>query len=97
MIEVNYEEYNSRRDQFFHRLEALMAEYPDIMTKPTVGDHEFECECGYNPDTPKIISGMVVIVTTRNADDWEQLFWEKPSNQSYFHTIGMVREVLNSM
>lgn len=89
------EDYNTRRDRFFHRLEELIAEYPDVMTQPSGIEHD--CDCDYNPDAPKMISGMVVIVTTRNADDWEQLFWEKPSGQSYFHTIGMVSEVLDSL
>lgn len=95
MSEISHEDYNTRRDRFFHRLEELIAEYPDVMTQANGIEHD--CDCDYNPDAPKMISGMVVIVTTRNADDWEQLFWEKPSGQSYFHTIGMVREVFNSL
>lgn len=95
MSELDHEDYNTRRDRFFHRLEELISEYPDVMTQPNCT--EYDCDCDYNPNSPKMISGMVVIVTTRNADDWEQLFWEKPSGQSHFHTIGMVREVLDSL
>lgn len=94
MSNINEEEYNTRRDRFFHKLEELISEFPDVMTRPTIID---ACDHNHNPDSPKMISGIVVIVTTRDADDWEQLFWEAPSGQSHFHTIGMVREVLDSM
>ena len=84
---INTRENREKRDAFFEKLNALISEFPEL-TEADV--HHEDCDCGFNPDSPIIVTGIIVGVTIRNTDDFEQIFWTTPYGQSHFTTKGVI-------
>lgn len=85
-----------RRQQFFLELEGLMNRYDELFeSDEEMLDHIREAHPNeYDEYAPKIMSGVMLIYTTRNTDGWEDIFYVYPETQSRFHNIGMVSNVL---
>ena len=92
---INTRENRARRDEFFEKLSALIPEFPELTTADDVCD---DCQSdGFDPDAPVVVSNIVIGVTIRNIDDFEQLFWTTPYGQSYFTTKGIVAEIASML
>ena len=87
---INTRENREKRDAFFEKLNALISEFPEL-TEADV--HHEDCDCGFNPDSPIIVTGIIVGVTIRNTDDFEQIFWTTPYGQSHFLTKGIINAI----
>lgn len=88
---INTRENRARRDEFFEKLSALIAEFPELTTADDVCD---DClNDGFDPDAPVVLTNIVIGVTVRNIDDFEQIFWTTPYGQSFFTTKGIVSEI----
>lgn len=80
-----------KKEKFFDRLNDLISEYPEIISHYQDEDDEHDHDCDFDPNAPKVVSGIVLLVTTRDLNGYETLFLERPFGQSHFHTSGMVR------
>ncbi len=88
---INTTENKARRDEFFEKLTTLISEFPELTTADDVCD---DCLCnGFDPDAPVIVTNIVIGVTIRNIDNYEQLFWTTPYGQSHFATKGIISAV----
>lgn len=80
--------YNAEeRDSFFNELSRLIDRYPNLITSVPCNnpDHPHP-----DPNAPKAVTGIVIIVSTSTTDDFEEIFFEAPIGQSVFHTGGMI-------
>ena len=77
------------------RLDRLISDYPELVTP----FHDIDCDNtdGFDPSAPKIVTGVVLLITTRDVNDYENMFLEKPEEQSHFHTLGMVKAALDQI
>lgn len=88
-----------RRDEFFNELEQLMARYPELV-EPNEDYLEHLREVHgdkFVENSPKMITGIVLTISCRNAEDWEDLIWIQPYSQSHFQTVGMLTNTLNML
>lgn len=92
MSSLSHEDNHQRKKEFFNRLENLIAEYPELTSIPN-DDGCFDDD-DFDPAAPSIITGLIIVVSTKDINDYEQLFVEKPYEQSHFHTIGMMKSAL---
>lgn len=92
---INARENRVRRDEFFEKLTALISEFPEITTSDEVCE---DCQSdGFDPNAPAVLTNIVIGVTIRNIDDYEQLFWTTPYGQSHFTTKGVVSEIASML
>ena len=93
-----------RQDEFFARLEALMSEYPEItnvMSRQYAldpADSMWEStndQPGYDPSSPVMVTGIVLIVTSTNTEGWEDMTVSEPYQQSIYMTHGIIGEALS--
>jgi hypothetical protein len=76
-----------RKADFHARLESLLSEFPELSTTP-------ECTCD-NPDhtevddSPKYLSGVLLVLSYDSVEGFSELFWTAPNNQNIFLTKGM--------
>lgn len=77
----------SRQQEFFTRLEALLNEYPELTTS------NIDIE-GFDPATPKVINGLLLMVNWQNLDGWGETFWTNPPGQHRFTSIGMAHHLV---
>lgn len=87
----------ARRDEFFQRLAALIDEFPEIssfLRRAYEASHfdgiDIEPEWAYNPESPTIIQGLVLIVSTTNMEMWEDVMVMDPTRQSQYLTEGLL-------
>lgn len=97
-MNINEKESASKKAEFFNKLYDLISEYPELYESYS-GLLEIIEECdedhtGFDPDLPKLVTGVVLCVAVRNSDDWEQLFWTAPYGQSSFMNVGILTNVL---
>jgi len=88
---LNTIENRARRDEFFDRLNNLISEFPELTSVDE--DDEFSCNCGFDRDSPRMVTGIVLAVIIRNLDDFEQIFWTTPYGQSHFLTKGIINAI----
>lgn len=86
------EEHKEKRDAFFGELEMLISRYPEMTQRPRCNHPDCETCGDYDDNASKMVTGIVLVITTRNTQDIEEIIWEKPYGQSAFHTIGMLHE-----
>lgn len=85
---------SQRKAEFFAELEALVARYPECsaddpdVSEPAVFD-------GFDPDAPKAVVGVVLLVAWSNVDDWEEMAVLTPPGQSHYLKAGMLNQALN--
>lgn len=91
MSALSHEDNHQRKKEFFNRLENLIAEYPELTSRP---DDDVCFDEDFDPSAPSIITGLIIVVSIKDINDYEQLFVEKPYEQSHFHTIGMMKSAL---
>ena len=91
-----------RRNEFFAKLEALIQQYPELTTTlsrqyAAGSEYGFETEGDwppYDPNSPTMINGLVLVITTVNMDGWEDLVVTEPTAQSRYLTGGIVSKAL---
>lgn len=84
---------DARHESFFAAVEALLDEYPEL----AAGDDDEEVDAildGYDPASPKVVSGIVVLVAHGNLDGWSELTYTAPPHQSHYLTVGMLYKAL---
>jgi hypothetical protein len=93
---LNEKKHSHLRDQFFRELEALINNYPELTqaSEDFLNHFEEEHPNEFNAEAPSIITAIVLAVTVRNSEDWENLFYITPYGQSHFHTLGMLTNVV---
>lgn len=77
----------TKRDEFHRRLKELMGEYPEMFESPEDAEH---CE-HYDPSSPKVITGLVLVYSTQNLDRFEEIFWTDPAEQVHWLGIGLLK------
>ena len=94
-----------QRDQFFQELRDLLAKYPNIALNQRreyerrpelLADYEVEDD-GYprwDPESPMILHGIVLLVNHSNLEHFEDLQLLIPFEQSNYHTVGMLSNAL---
>lgn len=89
---LSHEKNKQRKEKFFDRLNELISEYPEIISPyEDEDDDDHDEDCDFDPNSPKVVTGMVLLITTNDLNNYETLFFEKPLEQSHFHTVGMVK------
>lgn len=84
----------ARKAEFFAELEALVGRYPECaaddpdVSEPAVLD-------GFDPDAPKAVVGVALLVAWSNVDDWEEMAVLTPPGQSHYLKVGMLRQALH--
>ena len=95
-----------RRDEFFSRLDQLILEYPELHSvmareysaDPASDYWDSECDIpNYNPEAAVFQQGVVLLISTANVDNWEDLIITEPTRQSQYMTAGMVHAAMNVM
>ena len=86
---------NDRRAEFFARLEELIGEYPELLGPQDPDDIVDEVVDGYDPKSPKIRTGIVLVLAYGNLDYWDELVPTSPLAQSHYMTIGMLHQALH--
>ena len=88
----------TRREDFFIKLERLLDEYPEIMDRikrayekdPT--SSYWSSETGdFNPASPMFRTGVVVLVGHGNMEMWEDISILEPFRQSHYITVGILK------
>ena len=94
----------ARRNEFFDRLSALMDEYPELTNQmsrqyavdPSAPYWELrDDEPAYDPASPVMVTGIVLIISTSNTEGWEDVTVTEPFRQSSFLTHGLIGEALS--
>lgn len=94
-------ETRSRRSQFFDRLRSLIDEFPEITDRQRrqwehdPHDEHWQAENGYpafDPKAPIAVEGILLIVSCRNLDGYENIAFIEPHEQSHFMTKGLLAE-----
>lgn len=85
---------DARQDAFFDALEGLIAEYPEI-TNGDPDDLADEITDGFDPSSPKMLAGLVLLLATNNVDGWSELTVLRPRNQLHYFTTGMLHQGLS--
>lgn len=84
-----------RRTEFFARLEHLLGDYPELLGPQDQEDIVDEVLNGYDPNTPKLCNGIVLVLAYGNLDHWDELVTTQPKAQSHYMTIGMLHQALH--
>lgn len=92
---LSHEKNKQQKEKFFNRLHELISEYPEIISPYEDEDDEHDPDCDFDPNSPKVVTGVVIFITTNDLNNYETLFIEKPFEQSHFHTLGMVNAALD--
>jgi len=90
---MDLHEYNERRKEFHEKLVALLSDYPEIATDMLDLD-EIE---GFDPNSPRVLQGHVLVVAYENLDVYGQLLWSAPYDQNYYQTLGMLQKAADIM
>lgn len=94
----------ARRNEFFAKLEALIDEYPELtdsMSRQYKLDpsgpywEAQDDEPKYDPTSPVMVTGIVLVVSTTNTEGWEDIIVTEPFRQSSFMTHGLIGEALS--
>ncbi len=95
MSNLSNDKNKDRKKEFFSRLDQLILEYPELTTPYHTPDCDHEDEDpDFDPSAPKVITGVILLVTTCDLNNYEGMFLERPYEQSHFHTLGMVHAAL---
>ena len=95
-----------RRDEFFSRLDALIHEYPElhnVMAReysddPSADYWDSGCDIpNFDPNAAVFQQGVVLLISTSNVDNWEDLVITGPLRQSQYMTAGMIHAAMNLM
>lgn len=82
-----------RQQAFFAKLEGLLSEFPEIVDRD-VEELTDEILDGYDPSSPKMLTGLVVLVAHDNLADWSEMTVLHPRQQSHYMTTGMLHQAL---
>lgn len=98
MSRINQEDLIERKNLFFSKLDNLIAEFPELIQPPVYDEDDPFCDLHKEESgTMKMVTGIVVILTTKNDKDWENVMFTAPYAQSAFFTRGMVNAALDMM
>lgn len=95
-----------RRDEFFAKLDKLILEYPELhnvmareySADPCADYWDSECDIpNFDPNAAVFQQGVVLLISTANVDNWEDLIITEPTRQSQYMTAGMVQAAMNVM
>lgn len=80
-----------RREAFWKEFNELINRYEEVVNFDQALDGEIDEEGKlYDPQSPKYLQGAVIILSTRNLDDWESFCVLDPREQSSYFTRGLV-------
>ena len=80
------------RDAFWHDIREVIDRYPSIIDNLDAmleGDEDGE-GIPYDSASPKLIDGLVLIISIRNLDGWESSCTLDPYEQSAYMTQGLL-------
>lgn len=88
-----------RRDQFWAELDVFLNQYPELFDGMDEAyesfHHDSDCDCVYDPKSPKFLAGKALILHCKNLDNFESSIVLDPREQSRFHTIGLLKNGLD--
>lgn len=93
------------QDRFFVELRELIERYPSIggrMAATFEGDPDAEwaapCDSyhkGFDPASPMLCDGLIVIVSHRNLDGFEDMSVIRPRETSHYQDLGLLHAALD--
>jgi hypothetical protein len=89
---MNQHLYHDRRKEFHEKLVALIGEYPELAVDPLEDEYE-----GFDPESPRMLQGHVLVLSYENLDGYGQLLWSAPFDQNYYQTLGMLAKAADIM
>jgi hypothetical protein len=82
------------RNKFHEELAELIAKYPGLSNEP---EYHEDCDCGFDPDSPKMLTGVLLVLSYQNMDAYNELFWTDPLHQSHFTSVGLAAAAYHEM
>ena len=86
------QEFQIMRNEFINEINEVIDRYPLLGDPPCTseeGDHH-EHYKDFDPHSPKIVEGFVLLVGYQNIEGFGQLFTYHPNTQPYYMTLGLV-------
>lgn len=83
----------ARRDEFWADINEVMARFPEVGRLPDSSFTDEDKDNGgnyFDPSSPCMIDGMVIVYSVRNLQGFEMLVVSDPTAQSQFVTKGLI-------
>jgi hypothetical protein len=84
----HFEWDHARRTLFHDKLSELIMEFPELMVNSSYDTDTSESD--YDPSTPKMLVGQVLVIAWQNMENYTELFYTDPLPQNHFLSLGMV-------
>jgi hypothetical protein len=88
---MNWEPFDSedRCTEFWVRMEAVLADYPELSTVRDEADRTELALEGIDPDAPKMVTAMCFLATFDDGTDRNGRLWLTSPDVSHYHALGM--------
>lgn len=93
MTKVDVWNNKQQRAEFFAELSTLLEKYANIaenMARNYTADPTAGWDPEYDPTSPVIVRGIVIVITHANMENFEDLQILEPYDQSHYLTAGML-------
>ena len=87
------------RDEFWARIDSVIADYPSLLNGLDAiyeGDDDSYGDV-YNPMSPKVVTGRVLILGCANLENWESFIVIDPQDQSVFIKDGLIANAASNI